>query len=107
MDKITLQNVLSVFDAPLNEEQAWAICFQCAVFLNHKWKTSPAECHRFKRVNSIHIDKDGHVTSIGPVSNGTYSTKWSKPQKSADHCRTKYFLSFYQTVNSLNCNPDC
>ena len=70
MDNISLQNVLSVFDAPLNEEQSWAICFQCAVYLNNKWLTEPDNCYRFKCVNSIHIDKDGIITSIGSTVNG-------------------------------------
>ena len=35
MEALTLQSILEAFNAPINEEQAWAVCFQCAKFLNN------------------------------------------------------------------------
>ena len=70
MNNLTLKSVLEVFDAPINEEQAWAVCYQCANYLFEKWKTDQSQCFRFKRINSIYINKDGTISTIGPPEKG-------------------------------------
>ena len=71
MDNVTLLKVLEGFNAPLNEEQAWAVCFQCAKHLASKWEGSPMECHAFKDVQSVLLAKDGSV-SIRSESTGKH-----------------------------------
>ena len=36
----SLQSILTVFDSGINEEQAWAICFQAAKSLSKVWAAS-------------------------------------------------------------------
>ena len=38
---LTLQGILEAFNAPINEEQAWAVCFQCAGHLLISLPPSP------------------------------------------------------------------
>lgn len=33
MENLSLQKILEAFNAPINEEQAWAVCYQCAKYL--------------------------------------------------------------------------
>ncbi len=60
----TLQNVLESFNAPLNEEQAWAVCHQCAKYLANEWNTNASDCCRFNGVQSVQMGKDGVVQGI-------------------------------------------
>lgn len=32
-ENLSLQRILEAFNAPINEEQGWAVCYQCAVYL--------------------------------------------------------------------------
>jgi len=64
MEKLTLQAILGAFNNPLNEEQAWAICYKCARFLQDLWKQSPAECFRFNGLHAVQLGKDGSVLDI-------------------------------------------
>jgi len=34
MNGVPLQKILEAFNAPINEEQAWAVCYQCARYLH-------------------------------------------------------------------------
>lgn len=33
MENLSLQKILEAFNSPINEEQAWAVCYQCAKYL--------------------------------------------------------------------------
>ena len=39
----SLQSILTVFDSGINEEQAWAICFQAARNLSKVWAASKVD----------------------------------------------------------------
>ena len=64
MEGMTLQTILEAFNNPLNEEQAWAVCYQCARCLQNQWQVSPAECFRFGGLPAVELGKDGTVVSI-------------------------------------------
>lgn len=66
MDEINLQNVLDGFNAPLSEEQAWAICYQCADFLLGKWNRgdnlASDASYSFSGLDSVYLGTDGAIT---------------------------------------------
>lgn len=62
IESLALQSVLEAFNAPLNEEQAWAIAYQCATNLQKQWNESPELCFRFNGIHSVDVHKDGSVT---------------------------------------------
>ena len=68
MDEISLQNILDGFNAPLNEEQAWAVCFQCSNHLKEIWDEfdSPGSksCFTFSGLESLFLGKDGSISKI-------------------------------------------
>ena len=73
MDKIPLKDVLEVFSVPLNEEQAWAVCFQCAKYLQEEWTKTPAQCVIFKGIESVIMCRDGTIERSGTLHTaGTY-----------------------------------
>jgi hypothetical protein len=67
MDKISLKDVLEVFSVPLSEEQAWAVCFQCAKCLQEQSPSQRTEansniqCGIFKGIESVIMCKDGTI----------------------------------------------
>ena len=60
---LTLKSILDSFNAPIGEEQAWAICYQCAKFLQKQWEEKPAECFGFYGVESVLLYRDGSVAA--------------------------------------------
>lgn len=66
MDNLSLLKVLEGFNAPLNEEQAWAVCFQCAKFLQ---EAPPERRCSFNDVRCVILSKDGSV-EVQPESKG-------------------------------------
>ncbi|KAM9469794.1 protein spire homolog 2-like, partial [Clarias gariepinus] len=51
--ELSLEEVLRSYEQPLNEEQAWAVCYQCC----RTWHR-----HRAKGPDSILLHRDGTVT---------------------------------------------
>lgn len=66
METSNLQDILEGFNAPINEEQTWAVCYQCANFLRHEWNKS--HCFTFAKLQCIELSKDGTVSKINPSS---------------------------------------
>ena len=64
----TLKHILESFNAPLNEEQAWGICYQCAKFLENQWIKNTQSCFKFNGVESVALGKDGVVQSVVSTS---------------------------------------
>ncbi|XP_041455155.1 protein spire homolog 1-like [Lytechinus variegatus] len=54
---ISLQDILESFSAPLNEEQAWAICYQCGKFLDESVNGNVT----VQSANGVLLSKDGTV----------------------------------------------
>lgn len=69
MENCNLLQILESFNAPINEEQAWAICFQIIKFLNSKSfqltkPTSKDSADNIISLDSIYLTSDGNVISV-------------------------------------------
>ena len=70
MDVLSLDKVLEVFNVPINEEQAWAVCYQCAKWLEADWEQSgEGGCFRLEGLKSVLLHRDGAV-SCGTTKSG-------------------------------------
>ncbi|KAI1285156.1 Protein spire -like protein 2 [Halotydeus destructor] len=54
---VTLDSIVGAFNEPLKEEQAWAICYQCAKYLIK----NRTRAHQINKLSDILIHKDGRV----------------------------------------------
>ncbi|GAB1609430.1 protein spire homolog 2-like isoform X2 [Argonauta hians] len=64
---ISLARILKIFTGSISEEQAWAICHQCAKYF--LYADSKHEDYRIlikHRLNGLHIQKDGEVIIKNP-----------------------------------------
>lgn len=60
-DSLSLEEILRLYNQPINEEQAWAVCFQCCGSL----RAAAARRQPHRRVRSaaqIRVWRDGAVT---------------------------------------------
>ena len=46
METLSLQKILEAFSAPINEEQAWAVCHQCCRYLQRLKAGDLEDCRR-------------------------------------------------------------
>lgn len=69
-DEISLEDILSLYSQPINEEQAWAVCYQCCRTLaqKHRRKSSrsPGAAavdypRRIEGPGDVRIGRDGTV----------------------------------------------
>lgn len=61
--ELSLEEVLKSYEQPINEEQAWAVCFQCCRELRApRPDTQPAEEFLIRDLSSIILHRDGTVT---------------------------------------------
>ncbi|XP_046818343.1 protein spire isoform X1 [Vespa crabro] len=56
--RLNLQNILSSFNGPVGEEQAWALCYQAAKTLSSLPKN---KCYKLSKLSQIFLHKDGNV----------------------------------------------
>lgn len=67
-ENLTLQRVLEAFNAPINEEQAWAVCYQCA---RHLRPTPSVDENRDQRdQGSVLCSVDGASVSAARAGRG-------------------------------------
>ena len=59
---LSLWEILRVFNNPINEEQAWAVCHQCAQYF-HNTQDTRAKYQEFYKhgSRSVHFKKDGDI----------------------------------------------
>ncbi|KAK2830357.1 hypothetical protein Q5P01_018288 [Channa striata] len=69
-DEVSLEEILSLYSQPINEEQAWAVCYQCCRTLSQKHRrkssksagASAADCpRRVEGPGDVRIGRDGTV----------------------------------------------
>ncbi|XP_028820329.1 protein spire homolog 1 isoform X4 [Denticeps clupeoides] len=67
-EELSLEEILTLYSQPINEEQAWAVCYQCCRFLalRHRRRNSaePPPGDRGRRVEGpadVRINRDGTV----------------------------------------------
>ena len=71
MEELNLLSILEAFNAAINEEQAWAVCYQCCKYFESRWKTDQAACQVLNGLESLILNKDGIVSKVIP-SEGKY-----------------------------------
>jgi len=71
MDVLNLSNILEAFNSAINEEQAWAVCYQCCTFLQSEWQHDPSNCIALNGLTSLELTKDGSLSRIASVSGNT------------------------------------
>ncbi|XP_066288902.1 protein spire homolog 1-like isoform X19 [Branchiostoma lanceolatum] len=69
-DVVSLEEILRAFGAPINEEQAWAMCYQCAKSLQDDWRRCRKECFQFTGGESVALRKDGSVGAVRTDTSG-------------------------------------
>ena len=52
----SLQSILTVFDSGINEEQAWAICYQAAKSLSKIWTATKVQCQYGSMLRLMHTN---------------------------------------------------
>ena len=62
MNEITLKDIVEVFNAPINEEQAWAVLHEAAVFLNEKSSSNTLQFAKFSGLQSLCFDSSGIIS---------------------------------------------
>lgn len=68
-DELSLEEILSLYSQPINEEQAWAVCYQCCRTLAQKHRTRNsksvgAPVDHVKRIEGpgdVRIRRDGTI----------------------------------------------
>ncbi|XP_071959260.1 protein spire homolog 1-like isoform X2 [Antedon mediterranea] len=61
-----LDGILESFGAPLNEEQAWALCYQCAKYLHEERRKKRTQAFDFQAI-SIYRDGSIRIANKRPV----------------------------------------
>ncbi|XP_043973057.1 protein spire homolog 1 isoform X2 [Gambusia affinis] len=88
-EDLSLEEILNLYSQPINEEQAWAVCYQCCQTLakTHRGKGSPAGAaatgassvaaaaapRRISGPGDVRIQKDGSVRMDQHCCEGKYS----------------------------------
>uniref|UniRef100_A0A803TIT5 KIND domain-containing protein n=1 Tax=Anolis carolinensis TaxID=28377 RepID=A0A803TIT5_ANOCA len=58
LEALSLEEILRLYNQPINEEQAWAVCYQCCGSLRRE--STPGR--RVESPSDIRIARDGAVT---------------------------------------------
>ena len=61
MELLPFVDILKVFNNPINEEQAWAVCYQCAHFLSKNPSQEFYQVVFDSGINSIWLSRHGEV----------------------------------------------
>uniref|UniRef100_A0A8D0CUV8 Spire type actin nucleation factor 1 n=1 Tax=Sander lucioperca TaxID=283035 RepID=A0A8D0CUV8_SANLU len=62
VEGLSLEKILALYSQPINEEQAWAVCYQCCRTLAKGHRTSPSAApRRISGPGDVRIQKDGSM----------------------------------------------
>ncbi|XP_022092082.1 protein spire homolog 1-like isoform X2 [Acanthaster planci] len=97
-NSVSLDKILSAFDGPLNEEQAWAVCYQCAQFLKLSWPERNADrgC-TLDGAEAVRVHKDGSVT----VTVHEWDSLWENDDENTADFTDEIFHTEAEMVNAL------
>lgn len=96
---VSLLDVLNSFNAPINEEHAWALCFQCAVCFKSVVEKEKDKCMLVDSVDQVFVSKEGTVhpkTVLGTPQNAGMSlednchglvTRWREGYEGSITCQ--------------------
>ncbi|XP_048696166.2 protein spire homolog 1 isoform X2 [Caretta caretta] len=65
-DALSLEQILRLYNQPINEEQAWAVCYQCCGSLRARGRRRETPAARAEAAAHVRIWKDGTVTLEPP-----------------------------------------
>nr|XP_008162620.1 protein spire homolog 1 isoform X4 [Chrysemys picta bellii] len=65
-DALSLEQILRLYNQPINEEQAWAVCYQCCGSLRARGRRHETPAARAEAASHVRIWKDGAVTLEPP-----------------------------------------
>lgn len=85
-DELCLEEILTLYSQPINEEQAWAVCYQCCSWLTQKQrrkKTGGSPPGRIAGPGDVRIRKDGTVKLYQQSSPGKLNVYMRSPSKCA------------------------
>lgn len=88
--ELSLEEVLKSYEQPINEEQAWAVCYQCARGLE---EGSLASRTRIRDPTSLLLHRDGTVTVV-PENQSSPGTTESAPLSSPTETQMVQCLGF-------------
>ncbi|CAL1584657.1 unnamed protein product [Knipowitschia caucasica] len=81
-EDVSLEDILSLYSQPINEEQAWAVCYQCCRTLAQRPRRKSSRSHprRIEGPGDVAIGRDGTVRLIC----NTESDKYRPPPTSLE-----------------------
>lgn len=62
-DCVSLLDILISFNAPINEEHAWALCYQCAKCFKNALHSDREKCRVVSELQHVLLHRDGQVHS--------------------------------------------
>ncbi|XP_045705918.1 protein spire homolog 1 isoform X3 [Phyllostomus hastatus] len=85
-DELSLEEILLLYNQPINEEQAWAVCYQCCGSLHAAVASSSQPRHRVRSAAQIRIWRDGAVTLAPVTGNAEEQTPTAGKSGYSSHC---------------------
>lgn len=67
-EALSLEEILKLYNQPINEEQAWAVCYQCCGSLRAGGRRGESLSRRVESPADIRIWRDGTVTLNGSAA---------------------------------------
>lgn len=58
---VSLSDILISFNAPISEEHAWALCYQCAKCFKNAYTKNRDKCRLVKKLDQVLLHKEGYV----------------------------------------------
>lgn len=104
--ELSLEEILMLYSQPINEEQAWAVCYQCCINLSqgHRRNSGPAAgasvvdtAKRIEGPQDVRIQKDGAVKLQYEGCDGRYNNYVMMFLQSVHD----FFQSFFHFSNTL------
>lgn len=71
---VNLQDILESFNAPIKEEHAWALCYQCAKCFNEALSYNRDKCCNVSDVSHVWVHGDGTVHASTIFAGGGNNT---------------------------------
>lgn len=106
-DELSLQEILTLYSQPINEEQAWAVCFQCCRWLTQKQRrkeTGVRPPGRIAGPEDVRIRKDGTVKLYQQSGPGNHNICMRSRIKCAVIKTKRQYVALFTTDCHVNLN---
>ncbi|XP_054443304.1 protein spire homolog 1 isoform X2 [Pteronotus mesoamericanus] len=84
-DELSLEEILLLYNQPINEEQAWAVCYQCCGSLRAAVSGSCQPRRRVRSAAQIRVWRDGAVT-LAPAAGDAEEPTLAAGKLGYSHC---------------------